>query len=202
MPGTTYGTVIEREGEYGWGKVRLDDGRELTFDITACVEGRPHSDVRVGVYLEPSRKGGEYVARLWVDEQWELVRELPFFVFAGNVHGVWHGHLDLDPAQLDVRIRGWTGYARLERRVGVTRHTTSEEITRVRGYRVAALAPEDRAAVCRQIEDDIAELEEVLRLDPGDVDEQVFTLTQLTELRKALHVLRPPSWFSRILGNN
>lgn len=58
------GTIVDFNPNGGFGRVRLDDGRELPFDVDKCERGRPDVGVAVEVETGESRMGGERVVRL------------------------------------------------------------------------------------------------------------------------------------------
>ena len=65
-PADLPGRVQSFRTEQGFGKIRLEDGREVSFDISHCTAPLQEGDA---VYVQPTAKGGRLVAAcVWTDK--------------------------------------------------------------------------------------------------------------------------------------
>ena len=79
------GVVTEMDAQRGFGKLSLDDGRTVPFDVSASRSGIPALGVSVLVSFGAARLGGEKVVHLEILRRWQR-HKLPF-LFLGTTEG-------------------------------------------------------------------------------------------------------------------
>lgn len=178
------GRVIEIEYAKGWGRVLLEDGRLMTFDTAACMEGIPDADAQVTVTLVPARLGGEKIGRITVRESWTaLPDDVPYLIGVAQMLIVRDGAVVQSPVGVNERrLPGETGYAIFEAKRGLVSHTaawsSSSEGTGSRDLRVRSLHPSglraDELALFKAYVDTcIADLKDELDDAEGEDDDSV-----------------------------
>lgn len=127
--------------EKGFGRVQLDSGDILPFDVSVSVLGVPDVGAELVVTVGPSRLGGQKITRAEIVPRWETI-VVPCFCLHPRVGDLvemlylhaGQGFRTMQPAPAEVQV-GTTGWLNLECKRGASNFFA----TRATGWRVASL---------------------------------------------------------------